>query len=74
MRSHLGFLCTNIGFEILHEMTARQISRVGFSLQSADHQASFQRADNQRAQFQGIDPAENFPSSFALFYNGSQTI
>jgi hypothetical protein len=55
-------------------MTGRQIPRVIFSPQAANHQASFEGADNQRAQFRGIDSAEDFPSSFALFDDELQTL
>jgi hypothetical protein len=69
-----GSLRTNLRFEVLLQMMAREVKRAVVLLQTTDHDASFQRAYNQHGQFGGINVRADFGPSFPLLSNLFETI
>src|SRR5262249_50207362 len=65
---------TYLGFEILLEMMASEIERLFVSLQTAHHEAAFERTGNQCGQFLGINARADLASASPLLGNQLETI
>ena len=59
-------LYTHPRFEVFLQVTAGRVKRLVLSLQTTHHEAAFERANDQRGQFRGIDIKPHLASWFSF--------